>query len=328
VALAVFSLADLYLESHMTEMSLLRLWKMKEQLVALEQRDTFLACVNGDIGLLSYWFDQGWSFVPRDAPFRSSPHLMIALATGWLAKVRQNLRSNLDLHAAATPSGRYVVVTRFRRDVWFSALERQPVFVSMEHLRAGALAGLIETSKRGWWIRIRESRRQLKDPDFAYRTWAAILDWMTRVAPGIDELLPGSNAIVVEIEMGRLDGFDHTLDALAVMEPENPEVEVQSGRRIRVRLPLGFVALLSDPTNRGEKALRRMIAMGAAGRCGVEWSEKFERIIERLFVDPGSREFHLKQSTIFATSPVSSTRGDHITYSQKIENGRDWVLLG
>lgn len=120
--LTVFSLADLYLESHMTEMSLLRLWKMKEQLVALEQRNTVLACVNGDIGLLSCWYDQGWTFVPGDAPFRSSLHLMIAVATDSVAKVRQSLRSNLDLHAAATPSGRFVVVTRFRRDVWFSVL--------------------------------------------------------------------------------------------------------------------------------------------------------------------------------------------------------------
>jgi hypothetical protein len=62
--LAAFSLGDLYLVSHMTEMSLLRLWKMKEQLSALRQCDTTLTCVNGDIGFLAYWCDQGWSFVP------------------------------------------------------------------------------------------------------------------------------------------------------------------------------------------------------------------------------------------------------------------------
>ena len=125
--------------------------------------------------------------------------------------------------------------------------------------------------------------------------------------------------------MGQLDGFDRTLDALARIQPETPEVEVQEGRRIRVRLPLGFVTLLSDPTNRGEKTLCRMIAMGAAGRCGVEWSEKFERIIERLFVDPGSREFHLKQSNDFRdlSRLFHSWKPHHIQ-----PEDREWSKLG
>jgi hypothetical protein len=323
--LAVFSLADLSLVSHMSEMSLLRIWKMKEQLVALEERGTVLSCVNGDIGLLSYWCDQAWSFVPGDAPFRSNPHLMIGVASDWAANVRQKLRCDLDLHAAATPSGRYIVVTRFRRDAWFSALKRQPVFVSTEHLQKGALAGLVETPKRGWWIRIVESREQLKDPDFAYRTWTAVLDWMARVAPAIDELLPGSDPTVVEIEMGPLDGFDHTLSALAAIEPENPEAEVRKGGAIRVKLPLGFLAVLSDPTNRGERALCRAIAMAAAARCGVDWSGEFERIIERLFLDSGGREFHLKQSNDFRdlSRAFHSWRAHHIQ-----PEDREWSKLG
>ena len=297
--LAVFSLADLSLVSHMSEMSLLRIWKMKEQLVALEERGTVLSCVNGDIGLIAYWCDQGRSFVPRDAPFQSNSHLMIGVASDWVANVRQKLRSDLDTHAARKQSGKYVVVTRFRRDAWFSALKHQPVFVSTEHLHVGTLVGLVETSKRDWWIHVVESRKQLRDPDFAYRTWEAVLNWMARVAPGIDHLLPGSDPMVVEIEMGRLDGFDRTIDALATIKPENPEAEVQNGGAIRVKLTLGFLTVLSDPTNRGEKALCRAIAMAAATRCEVDWSGEFEGIIERLFVDSGGREFHLKQSNDF-----------------------------
>ncbi len=323
--LAVFSLADLSLVSHMSEMSLLQIWKMKEQVLALEEWGTVLSCVNGDIGLIAYWCEQGWSFVPRDAPFRSNSHSMIGVASDWVVHVRQKLRSDLDIHAARMQSGRYKVITRFRRDPWFSALKRQPVFVSAEDVQRGALVGLVETSKRTWWIRLVESRKQLKDPDFAYRFWGAVLDWMRRLAPSIDELLPGSQPMLIEIEFGQLDGFDRALEALAAIKPESPAAEVEDGERIRVKLSLGFLALLRDPTNRGEKALCQAIAVGAASRCGVKWSEEFERIVDRVFVDPGAREFHLKQSNDFRDL-------SRVFHSWKIHHiqaeDREWSKLG
>jgi hypothetical protein len=250
---------------------------------------------------------------------------MIGVGGDSMIGIRQELRSNLDLHAAATPSGRYVVVTRLQRHSWFSALRRQPVFVSMEHLQTGGLAGLIETSKRDWWIRIAESRRQLKDADFAYRTWEAVLDWMARVAPRIDELLPGSDPVVVEIEVRLLDEFDGTHHALSAIQPENPEAEVLGGRRIRVHLPLGFVALLSEPTNLAEKALCRAIARGAAARCRVKWSERFEQVIEQVFGDPGARQIHLKESNDFR----DLSRLFHSWRSRHIQpEDREWSKLG
>ncbi len=323
--LATFSLADLHLVSRMSEMSLLRLWKMKEQLIALRQCDTNLTCVNGDIGLLASWCDPVWSFVPADAPFRSKLHLMIGVTGDSMISLRQKIRSNLDLHAAATPSGRYVVVTRFHRDSWFSALSRQPVFVSMEHLQAGGLAGLVETSKRNWWIRIAESRKVLNDPDFAYRIWEAVLDWMARIAPGMDDLLSGPDPMVAEIEVRQLDEFDRSLSALAAIQPENPEVEVLGGRRIRVRLPVGFIALLSEPTNLAEKALCRAIAMGAVARCRAEWSERFEQVIEQVFGDTGARQIHLKESNDFRdlSRLFHSWRAHHIR-----PEDREWSKLG
>jgi hypothetical protein len=296
---AVLSLADLDLVSSMTEMSLLRLWKMKEQLEALERLGTFPKSIDGDVAFLSYWYDQGWSFVPADAPFRSSPHLMIGIASDWMAKVRQDLRSGLDSHAVPTPSGRFTIVTRFHRDSWFTALKRQPVFVSKGHLKQGVLAGLVETSKRAWWVRVVEPREQLKDSDFIYRFWGAILNWMCRLAPRIDELLPGSDPIVVEIETSQLDAIERSLDQLASIQPENPKAEVQEGQRIRILLPIGFLAVLREPSNLGEKELCRTIAMAAANRCGIPWSERFEEIVGQLFLDPGGREFHVKQTNDF-----------------------------
>ncbi len=288
----VFNLPDLDMLSHMSEISMLRLWKLKEQLKSLREFGVEVPRTNGDANVFAYWWDQGWTLVPDDAPFRRG-RIMVSAATDFIAELHHELRTARDLHSVPTPSGRHVLVQRFHTDAWFPAIRRLPLFVSAGHLDGGELVAVVETSTRPWWIKTVDAPK-LKDRDSAYRTWEATSDWMVRVAPALDRLLPGRDPFVVEIQMDRLDGVDHDLETFNAIVPEEPQAELLTGGRIRIQLPTGFLALLRDRTNKAEKALCRAITMGAARRSGVPWSRQFETALDGVFADEGARFIHLE----------------------------------
>lgn len=323
---AHFSLADLWLLARSHDISLHRLWKMENQVELLRKEQFVPATLNGDLNLYAHWREHGWTFVPNRVPV----HLVMRIPTDSLAGLRAEVRRNCNIHVASLPSGKQVIVERFRTSAWFRSLKGLPLYVSEQLLSQGELAGCIETTNRVWWIRV-DGASRLVDRGFAYHLWEATADWMLRIAPEIEKAIPLSRAatkenLVVELDLHELDqAAPRTLDFVNHLTAQLPTADVLYGGKVRVHLPGGFLSVLAEPTNRGEKTLCRAITLGVVARLQSPWSATFETILDDIFSDPGARFIHIVASGDFR----ETSRVFHKWEQYRIPpEDREWSQLG
>lgn len=319
----MFSLADFDMLSHLNGISLLNLCKMKDQVAKLEANDIQIMNLSGDINLFTFWRDQRWTFVPNDFSFGRGAG-MISISNDFVAKLRHELRTAFDEHATPLPDGGKLIVHRKGHDYWFSGLGQQPMFLSPEHLKNGSLLGVVETQKRPWWISI-SGDSKIADRGFVFQLWDAALNWTTRVAPMIDPDLPGTNPLLIEIDLEALSDIGRSREEFSALQPEEPQFVQRKDKVISVVIPKGWCALLREPTNSAEKSLSMAIAKGAASTSGVAWSEKFGALIEKTFADPGARFLHVLEASDFR----DFAREFHTDEVQLIPpEDKEWSRLG
>jgi hypothetical protein len=247
--------------------SLLRLWKLYEEIETLAAAGVSLFESNGTLNTYAFWQKQGFALMPAEFPYPPAQHAHIAIGTEFVFEFRVAQRRLGDVHTVRLSAARSVRVGRLARDVYFPAMRDRPIFASEEFARGGKLVGVVESAGLTIWVWGERTRSSPDEDHFVFQLWECLLSWLDRLLPRIGSYLnsvservkaaPPVHLLVVPTDDPRWDNVGH---------PGNPEPELPSSSvdpdngTVSVSIPFGFVGLLRRPANDAERALLEDVA--------------------------------------------------------------------
>lgn len=295
-AFTVWSLPDVYGLAWTEQQWLLTLWKLVEQVREVEERGIELDTNAGDVNVYSYWSDEHYRLVPREFPINAE-NASMTFAPGHVAAFRQSFRKSFDIHAAFRPDERaWITIQRMVPKAYFKEIESQPVYACPDAAARGVLRGVVETAQRSWWVDGGTGQNENWKRDTQYRVWDATLNWLTRLAPELEQRLslPAGN-IIVRLDFGDPELWEeHGND----LPPEqDPPLEISTFAdppQIVVRLRRSIFSWMRRPVNDGERAVVQAVADGALRLSGVTRADRIvEEVVRVVVTSPDARWMHL-----------------------------------
>jgi hypothetical protein len=277
--------------------SILTLWKLKRQKRRAKEFGVEVFNVNGDLNEFAYWSSAGFRLVPGDFPLADGSVGSVHLATDFVAKYRQTLRAKHDHHAALRGNpDRWFEVDRLMLDSFFAEGRNVPIFASAESAQFGEILGLVETRRRAWWVRCVRPEHSWQRQLF-YQIWDGLLSWLVRLAPLLEKEYPTLPSGPIDIEISH-HGFENFAepDVLNYGGADRmPKYSASSGRSaIDLSLSPGFLVLLNQPSNAGERSLLEAIARAGASLAGVDLTaQDAYLLVERVVGSDSARFLHV-----------------------------------
>lgn len=249
-----------------SEASLLRLWKLQEQIGRLEVAGTHVLETNGALNTYAYWLGNGLTVCPVDFPYPPTGPAMIQIGTDFIRSFRVTERRLNDIHAAHVDAvGTAVRVQRFARTAFFPAMLERPVYVASELLRGGKLVGLYEHRDLYVWVWAGTPKQGSSARDFLYRLWECVLSWLDRLVPALEgQFATRGSGGTVRVQHIQIELSDEARWS-DLATPNDPEpaspIAVLNGptSTVTVLIPFGFVSMLMRPTNDAERALLEVL---------------------------------------------------------------------
>lgn len=299
--------------------SLLRLWKLRQQMEEAEKANAFVHESNGVLNTYAFWRGQDFRLVPLEVPFPSERPTQLMVGMEFIKDLRVTERREHDPHAALLqPGGNAVVVRRFARTAFFSAMLRRPIYAVESYARLGELLGLYEGDGVNVWLWADRLKESSDAKGMRYRIWEALLSWLDRLVPVLlHERIIGSRPNTVahlHITLDRPEEWDIRAD----LSPAMPRLDVNTSESAaRVFIPVGFTKFLGRPSNDGERMLLELVAQGLASILGSPddsaVTEISKKAVAMTMKDADTRFIHLFNATsptdfIAATNPDSVHR--------------------
>lgn len=256
--------------------------------------------INGDFNFYCYWRRLNYQLIPRELKVDTSS--MIAIGHDFVFPVRQELRNLVDRHAIQTADGQFVQAMRFGLDAYFKSMRGRPIYVSLGHLRAGILAGAVESSRGPTWLVIEPREGDEAVRHLLYQMWSGFLGLYDRLVTEIEALLPhlASGAIEIRLNFRELIVPEEYLVTDASTPIAEPVVLVNLDQKIvEIKFPSDFLVNFQQHENTGEKLVLRALARGLVRlhqvSPAVEDDEEslVETLLEKVIGDVGMRVLHL-----------------------------------
>lgn len=268
----------------------LRLWKILHQDAQLPARGYEIRNVNGLTNLYGFMRQHAMAIVPDEVapePFE--------LATDFVAEIRQRLRAQIDAHVAPSlGGGGWVEVQRTALDVFFAEGEKLPLYSSVGDAVAGRAVSCVETPTRSWWVSLDSTATTPTGRSVEWQVWDAAQNWLVRLAPQLDVLMPDLPRGPVGIRVSTPGA-----DALGPGSPATnaplarPSVAVTGGEAT-VTCGLEHLETFGRAENVGEQLLIGAIIRGAAIMAGVMVAEAdVDRIVMEITGSTRARFFHM-----------------------------------
>jgi hypothetical protein len=182
--------------------SLLRIWKLREQMSQLDAQNVEVHDSNGLLNTYAFWLAHDYRLVPLGFQFpRSRPGLIIP-GIEFIRDVRVTERLAHDPHAAFLPDGSAVIVKRYARQVFFPAMEKRPIYVAEGYMLAGELAGVYENTHLRIWVRASRPEPGVAR-EMTFRIWEALLSWLDRLVPVLNknEIVPNTTNATLTLQI-------------------------------------------------------------------------------------------------------------------------------
>lgn len=278
--LAVWQLPDLIQLSWLEEHWLLKLWKLHNQVAALRQLGVRFEADTENVNLFACWRENHGRLIPLGFEL-GGQDMHVMLGPDFIASFRRAGRKFYDPHAVFKPDEqKWVLVRKKIARGYFKEVEAQPIYVSQSHVEQGILCGVVETSKRAWWLECRTDTGEPWKRDLLYKVWDAALSWLERLAPRLDDKLshlPVGN-FQVELDLNCLEDCPSSPDLLTGRDDGAPILASTSihDKRMTLKINLAFFPLLAHPENDGERELVRTLVQASAklarggDRCDLE----------------------------------------------------------
>ena len=296
--LSVIKIPDLLMLANETDEPIKRYLKFIKQKEWAEQEGVYFQNINGDYDFYCFWRRQSYQLVPRSLAVRNGS--IILIGTDVALPVRKEVRSLVDHHVVQTTTGSYEPVMRFGRDVLFKSMQDRPIYVALDLLHSGTLAGVVETSRGASWFTIKPHRRSEKSVGMLYEMWSGFISLYDRMVVEVEALYPNSpvGAIEIFLDFGETDVPEEYLEYDPGVDFGEPEVSVNLGQRsAEVKFPPKFFLHFQKPENTGERLVLNGIAKGLVSlHLEVEGKVEeavLEMLLDRVIGDPNMRLLHL-----------------------------------
>ena len=294
---SVIRIADFLMLANESNGQIIRYLKFVNQKKCVEQEGVTVFNINGDYNFYCFWRQANYQLVPPDLSLDYGSALLIS--TDCTLPVREEVRNLLDKHIVQTTKGAYVSVIRFGNNTYFESIHDRPIYVSLDHLNSGILAGVVETSRGPSWILIKQQEGDEKVRHFLYQIWEGFIGLYDKLVFEVESCY--KEAIVGPIEI--------QLDFPKVIVPDDlepqkytainePEVVVTlSQRTAMIKFPSEIIQCFQQPENTGERLVLRGIAKGLV-RLHQKANEDIEErdlddLINKVISDSGMRVFHV-----------------------------------
>ncbi|MES0032375.1 hypothetical protein [Mesorhizobium sp. M0040] len=241
-----------------------RVWKILSQQERLHERGYEIHGVGDFVNLYGYLETQGFDPVQPEI----SKGALAMLATDYAAAVRHRIRSALDYHLVIDPTvSRFVEVQRRSTSSYFKEISNLPLYVAPLEALNGEFLAVVETPSRAWWVELLIVDGPYRA--FSARIWDAAQRWLVRLAPRLEELLPGlpERPIHFRLEFPEIDQLtdEAMMDATP---PERPQFELVNGV-IAIRSGVASLRGYMDATNIAERQLLASMALAGSELAGT-----------------------------------------------------------
>lgn len=247
-----------------------RVWKILSQQERLHERGYEIHSVGDFVNRYGYLETQGFDPVQPEI----SKGALAMLATGYTAAVRHRIRSALDYHLVIDPTvSRFVEVQRRSTSSYFKEISNLPLYVAPFEALNGEFLAVVETPSRAWWVQLPVVDGPYRA--FTARIWDAAQRWLVRLAPRLEELLPGLPERAIHFQLGFPD-IDQLTDA-AMSDPtpaERPSFEIVDDV-IAIRSGVASLRGYMDATNIAETQLLASMALAASELAGTPQDAKW-----------------------------------------------------
>lgn len=276
-----------------------RYLKCIKQKAWAENQGVFFMNINGDFNFYCYWRRLNYQLIPRELSVDAGS--MIAIEHDFVLPVRQELRNLVDRHLMQTTDGQFVQVMRFGRDAYFKSMQGRPIYASLGHLRAGILAGAVESSRGPTWLVIEPREGDELVRHLLYQMWSGFLGLYDRLVTEIEVLLPhlASGAIEIRLNFRELNVPEDYLVTDAGTPIVEPAVLVNLDQQMaEIKFPSDFLVNFQQHENTGEKLMLRALARGLVRLHQVSPTEGVEEalvetLLGKVVGDAGMRVLHL-----------------------------------
>ena len=265
-----------------------------------ENQGVYFMNINGDFNFYCYWRRFKFQLIPREMQVNSGS--MVGIGHDFVLPVRQELRNLVDQHVIQTVDGQFVQVMRFGRDAYFKSMQGRPIYVSLGHLRAGILAGAVESSRGPTWLVIEPREGDESVRHLLYQMWSGFLGLFDRLITEIEVLLPhiAAGSIEIRLNFRELNVSDEYLVTDAGISITETVVLVNLDKRmVEIKFPSDFLVNFQQHENTGEVLVIRTLARGLARLhqgSPTKWVDEetlVETLLRKVIGDTGTRVLHL-----------------------------------
>ena len=296
--LSVISVADLITLAGELDRPISRYLKcLKQQEWAKREGVRFLS-INGDFNFYCYWYRRKYQIVPRDLPVNNGS--MLFILNDMVLPVRKEVRNLTDRHVLRSVDGHYSSVIRFGRDAYFKNMQDRPIYVSLNHLRAGVYAGAVETPRRAVWLLIKPREGDELVDRILYEIWFGFIRLFDKLVFEIEHFYPNAPTGSIDIRLN----LDDVIVTEEYVKPKpdveiiEPEVKVNLDQRTaEIKFPSNFLIHFQKSENTGERLVLRAIAKALIRILksvkGSVDANAIDEIVDKVIDDSGMRVLHL-----------------------------------
>ena len=316
--LSVIRISDLRMLAGELHRPITRYLKCIKQKEWAEGEGVYFQNINGDYNFYCFWHRLNYQLVPRDLPVDDGS--MLSIGNDMVFPVREEVRNLVDRHVLETRDGLYSPVMRFGRDAYFKSMHGRPIYASMGHLRAGVLAGAVETPRGPSWLIVepREGGEQIRR--LLYEMWSGFIGLYDRLVFEVEALYPKAPSGAIEIRLN----FDEVVVSEDYVEPQpgvaigEPEVAVNLDQRTaEVKFPSDFLMHFQQPEDTGERLVLHGIAKGLVslhqGVTGDVDKTALDDLINRVIGVSGMRVLHLFR-TYYPIEHLLARQGQNLIF--------------
>lgn len=174
------------------------------------------------------------------------------------------------------------------------------IYASIDHLKSGVLAGVIESARGPSWLTMMPKGGSTPVRTLQYELWWGFIGLYDRLVTEIELILPKLSGMPIEIilDFGDFKSFDD-LDPSKVPPNEEPELLTNDAGRVLIKFPSDFIYNFSHPENKGEKLVLNALAQGLVvlhlGSDRIDYAV-LKIALDRVIGDEGIRVIHLFRS--------------------------------
>ena len=283
----------------------LDLWNLLDMRDKLSQSGINLININGLFNLYAWSEKLDGHLIPDEQLPDTKPNqrLIMPIPQNSLLEARRASAQNYDIHCSKTWDKRTVRVMRFTRKSFFKEDENAPLYFSLSDLQQKQSVAVYETESRGWWLTIETPNSS--DHDLQYRLFEAIALWLKRSAKIVETIiqpLPEGPILWVCCFEER-EPIDFA-ESISSYEQAKEKLNISTNDNvIRVNTQDGFLTILSQPENIGERLLVEAFVDGVYRLSGqVPSSRMIILLVQQIVPDQWARYVHFLDAENFRDS--------------------------